>query len=96
MKEIYIYGCSDDLIEIEGDHRDEISAIDGGRLNIRDYIIVDVLYDDGGDWKITIVEDKSPHDWSIKKIGCNDEFLIVKYPDDVKMSIKVVDDENEA
>ena len=89
MREMYIYGCSDDLIEIEGDYDDELSAIDGGRINIRDYIIVDVIYD--SDWKITIVEDKSPHDWSVKKIGCNDEFLIIRYPDDVKMSIKLVE-----
>ena len=91
---MYIYGCSDDLIEIIGDYEDELSAIGSGRINIRDYITVDVEYDDG-DWKITIVEDKSPHDWSIKKIGCNDQFLIIKYPDDIKMSVKVVDDENE-
>lgn len=89
MKEMYIFGCSDDLIEIEGDYDDELCVVDGGRINIRDYIIVDVIYD--SDWKITIVEDKSPHDWSVKKIGCNDEFLIVKYPDDVKMSIKLVE-----
>ena len=89
MKEMYIFGCSDDLIEIEGDYDDELCVVDGGRINIRDYIIVDVIYD--SDWKITIVKDKSPHDWSVKKIGCNDEFLIVKYPDDVKMSIKLVE-----
>ena len=90
MKEMYIFGCSDDLIEIEGDYDDELCVVDGGRINIRDYITVDVKYD--GDWKITIVEDKSPHDWSVKKIGCNDEFLIIKYPDDVKMSVKLVEE----
>lgn len=92
MKEMYIYGCSDDLIEIDGDYDDELSAIDGGRINISDYITIDVEYDDSGDWKITIVEDKSPHDWSVKKIGCNDEFLIVKYPDNIKMSVKMAED----
>ena len=95
IKEIYIYGCSDDLIEIDGDYNDELSAIGNGRISIRDYITVDVEYDDGGDWKITIIEDKSPHDWLVKKIGCNDEFLIIKYPDDVKMSIKSINDKGE-
>lgn len=88
MKEIYIFGCSDDLIEIEGDYREELSANDDVRISIRGYIIADVKYEE--DWKITIVEDNSPPDWSVKKIGCNDEFLIVKYPDDVKMSVKLV------
>lgn len=89
---MYIYGCSDDLIEIEGDYKDELSTIDNGRINISDCIIIDIEYDDDGDWKITIVEDKSPHDWSVKKIGCNDEFLIVKYPDNIKMSVKMAED----
>ena len=90
MKEIYVYGCSDDLIEIDGDYEDEICAVDGGRIIIREYIVADVAFD--GDWKITIIKDNSPPDWSVKKIGCNDEFLIIKYPDDVKMNVKLVEE----
>ena len=91
MKEIYIFGCSDDLIEIEGDYRDELCEMDGGRVSIRDYIIIDIRYN-FGDWKITIIEDNTPPDWSVKKIGCNDEFLIIKYPDDVEMNVRLVEE----
>jgi len=92
MKQLYIYGCSDDLIEIEGDHNDELSAFGGTKLNIRDYITLDIEYLDG-DWKIKILEDKSPHDWKIKKIGCNDEFIVLNYPDDTNMKITIIEED---
>lgn len=55
MAEITIYGASDDLIEIEGDLREELYALDEGGMSLAfgDGTILDVRYDERGVWRIT-------------------------------------------
>ena len=53
---ITISGASDDLIEIEGDFREEIYAIDADRvpylLTFSDGTVLEVRYDERGMWRI--------------------------------------------
>ena len=53
---IMIYGASDDLIEIEGDFREEIYAIDADTipylLSFSDSTVLEVRYDERGMWRI--------------------------------------------
>lgn len=58
---ITVYGSSDDLIEIEGDIREEFYAIDigqsdeGGLLAFSDGTVLRIAYTDDGVWRITPV-----------------------------------------
>lgn len=54
MKEVTIYGASDDLIEIEGDIREEIYANDetGNFLAFSDGTILSVNYGKEGIWRV--------------------------------------------
>jgi hypothetical protein len=49
-----IYGASDDLVEIEGDIREEFNVYDEpeGHLAISDGTLLSVLYDEHGFWRI--------------------------------------------
>ena len=52
---IKIYGASDDLIEIEGEIRDEIGCYDHKRpikISVSDGTIATIFYD--GEWKINV------------------------------------------
>jgi hypothetical protein len=55
MATVTIYGASDDLIEVEGDLREEFYALDEGGMSLAfgDGTILDVRYDDHGIWRIT-------------------------------------------
>ena len=57
---VKIYGASDDLIEVEGDIREEFSAyLDDGKskvLAFSDGTLLRMVYDHDGIWRITIVE----------------------------------------
>jgi hypothetical protein len=52
---IYIYGYSDDLIEIEGDQQEELDAYDNAltHLKLSDGSILEVEFDSNGFWKIS-------------------------------------------
>lgn len=52
---VLVYGYSDDLIEIEGDISEELSAYDGktNRLTFSNGVILDISYGDDGNWRIT-------------------------------------------
>ncbi len=54
MKTITIYGASDDLIEIEGDIRDELYANDdeSTKLAFSDGTVLSIEYNSDGLWKI--------------------------------------------
>lgn len=55
MADVTIYGASDDLIEIEGDLREEfyaLSASEGMSIAFGDGTILDIHYDDHGIWRI--------------------------------------------
>lgn len=53
---ITVYGASDDLIEVEGDIREEFNALDesdGDILAFSDGTILRVVYTNDGIWRIT-------------------------------------------
>jgi hypothetical protein len=53
MKTITIYGASDDLIEIEGDIREEFYANeDGITIAVSDGTLLSIEYDSGGFWRV--------------------------------------------
>jgi len=55
MQTVTVYGASDDLIEIEGDIRDEISADSDMpcKLAFSDGTVLNVVYDEDGCWRVT-------------------------------------------
>lgn len=55
MNTVTIYGSSDDLIEVEGDISEEFGH-DNGFLFFDDGTIVQVEYNNGGVWRINIIE----------------------------------------
>lgn len=50
---VIVYGASDDLIELEGEIREEFSAYNGGRLAFSNGVLLDLEYDRNGTWRIT-------------------------------------------
>lgn len=53
MAELTIYGASDDLIEVDGDIREEFTANDGPNLlAFSDGTLLDVRYSESGVWRI--------------------------------------------
>lgn len=62
MKTVTIYGASDDLIELEGDIRDEINPRNEDeptRLAFSDGTVLSVVYDSDGCWRVTRVAEGS-------------------------------------
>lgn len=53
MATVTVYGASDDLIEVEGDLKEEFSGYEGTHyLAFSDGTLLSVKYDDGGLWRI--------------------------------------------
>jgi len=53
---VKVYGASDDLIEIEGDIREEFNVYDDERyLAFSDGTVVKVWYDEDGIWRVHVV-----------------------------------------
>lgn len=59
---VKIYGASDDLIEVEGDIREEFYAVtlnddddEGGILAFSNGVVIRILYTNEGTWRITPV-----------------------------------------
>lgn len=72
---ITIYGVSDDLIEIQGDIREEFgyhSDEDGDLLAISDGTVLRIKYDSDGVWRITPVT-KGANLVTIEQAPANDE-----------------------
>lgn len=60
MKTVTVYGASDDLIELEGDIRDEISPNNNEednptKLAFSDGTVLSVVYDKDGCWRVNRV-----------------------------------------
>ena len=57
MKKVTIYGASDDLVELDGDIRDEIGCYDepNMKLAFSDGTVLSVKYDDDGCWRVNRV-----------------------------------------
>jgi hypothetical protein len=61
MSTVIIYGSSDDLIEVDGDKREEFYAL-GDENNFvccSDGTVLQLVYDDEGMWRITIIHSGS-------------------------------------
>jgi hypothetical protein len=57
IRNIYVWGCSDDLIEITGDIEEEFSGDGHGDLVIcSDGTVLEVVYDSEGNWRFLINE----------------------------------------
>lgn len=92
MKNIYLYGASDDCSELETDFRK--SAESYGQLKINN-ILVDYYFD--GDWGVQLIG-KIPATWKVKAIEGNccgkfrgqrnsGQFIHIQIPDDEKIEI---------
>jgi len=81
MKNIYLYGASDDLHELDSDCG--IQAESSSGLKIND-VFIDYKYD--GDWKINL-KGEFPPTWIARKIEGTSEFIHIQVPDneDVKV-----------
>ena len=57
---IQVSGCSDDLVEIDGDWQDEIGCY-GQTVNIEfdDGTEIEVKYDENGTWKVNVLREGS-------------------------------------
>jgi len=86
MKNIYLYGASDDCHEVESDFGDYESY---GRIKIND-IVAKYHYD--GDWGIELIGD-IPTTWKVKTVSANappkyrwrddaGQFIHIQVPDD--------------
>jgi hypothetical protein len=71
MKEITIYGHSDDLIEVEGDITDEfyVDCEETSYLCVSDGTLIEIVYSDGGMWRLTAMA--SGHAYAGKDEGKN-------------------------
>lgn len=75
MKNIYLYGASDDCHELESDFG--VSAESYSGLKIND-VFIDYKFD--GDWKINI-KGEFPKTWIVKKIVGTSDFIHIQIPD---------------
>ena len=86
MKNIYLYGASDDCHGIDTDFD---SGFEGyGDIGIND-IRAKYTYD--GDWKIQLFG-KLPANWKVKKIEGTSEFIHIQVPDNEKLEFKDLED----
>lgn len=81
MKNIYLYGASDDCHELDSDFG--VSAESYSGLKIND-LFVDYKFD--GDWKIQL-KGEYPPTWKIKKIESNSDFIHIQIPDDEDVKV---------
>lgn len=61
MSRVSISGASDDLIEVEGDLREEFNGYDSGDAKLRyvafsDGSLVSIRYEDDGCWRVHVVK----------------------------------------
>ena len=54
-KTIKIYGASDDLIEVEGDFREEFYYYEDSLIIVSDGTVVSVVYGDKGIWRLNVI-----------------------------------------
>ena len=81
MKNIYLYGASDDCHELESDFG--ASAESYSSLKIDD-VFVDYEYN--GDWKINL-RGELPKSWVVKNIEGTSDFIHIQIPDDEQVKI---------
>ena len=56
---VKVFGCSDDLVEIEGDIREEYPFYDNDDdcryLSFSDGTVLKIIYDDDGLWRVSLI-----------------------------------------
>lgn len=81
MSEITIYGCSDDLVEIEGSIDAEFTAFEGlNLLAFSDGTLVEVTYTNSGIWRVNTIH-KSPTVGVVKVEAAADAYESDNYSD---------------
>lgn len=93
MKNLYLYGASDDLYEVESDFglRDEFYD----NYTIKFFSAeLKVIQSYDGDWKINITGDL-PHGWVYTKISGTSDFVHIQIPDDEAPHVKLVGPEED-
>lgn len=89
MKQYFIMGASDDLVEVEGDLSEEFSA--DVPISINDWFYITGNYNDNGDWKFKITDEvRVPPTWKLRKFGYNDEMVVLEIPDEDGVRFKAV------
>ena len=101
MKNIYLYGASDDCHEVDTDFNNGFEAY--GDIAIND-IVAHYEYD--GDWGVMLVGE-IPDNWIVKCVSGNapssfrnnasiaGQFIHIQVPDDEKIKFSEVDEEDE-
>lgn len=84
MKNIYIYGASDDLGELESDFEVGAEVYPPNRIKVNT-LIFSFEYDNG-DWKVHY-GGATPKDWIVRKIKANSEFIHIQIPDKAKVEV---------
>lgn len=85
MKTVTIYGASDDLIELEGDIREEINPRNEDeptRLGFSDGTVLSVVYDKDGCWRVTRVAEGAAKMEKVEAAGADTD----NYSDQVTLT----------
>lgn len=88
MKNLYIYGASDDLHEVDSDFGTKDEFYGDAMLN---KARITWNYD-SGDWKITIDEGNLPHDWKVKRISGTSDVIHIQIPEGSTVRLKALND----
>jgi hypothetical protein len=91
---LLIYGYSDDLIEIEGDIREEFSAAtnETGWLALSCGTLIRYKYDDDGIWRFQVSEDAgrfATHWVSVEEGAERDDTNVPEYSQVVRIDVNV-------
>lgn len=93
MKNLYLYGASDDCYEIESDFNLSDEFYDNYKIKFfSTELEVDQRYD--GDWKID-VKGELPKGWVLTKISGTSDFIHIQISEDEAKHVTLVEPENE-
>ena len=81
MRNIYLYGASDDCHELDSDCGISAESYNGLRIND---VYVDYEFD--GDWKINLRGEIPPH-WIVKKIEGTSDFIHIQIPEGAQFQV---------
>ena len=82
-----VTGCSDDLIEVEGDIEDEFGVPynkPNGYLAFSDGTLLQVTYDENGIWRFFVVVKGALYDRKEDGVVADDTFDVVHFKDGIK------------
>lgn len=83
-----VTGGSDDLIEIDGDIREEFNVSykheDDGYLAFSDGTLLKVKYDENGIWRFKVISKGPLYDQKVEGIADEDTFDVVLFKEGIK------------